>query len=89
MNSTEQDQIITRIAKQMADDIDKEVLWSMLVKAGWVRILIPNLTSHDSHVMLPLWLEECCKDRYIRGGGELIFKSSKEANWFTLRWGCK
>ena len=89
MTNTEQDRILTKIAKEMADDIDKEVLWGMLVKGGWTRVVIPNLTSHDACVMLPLWLDEYCKKSYQRKGCEIIFESSKDANWFTLRWGCK
>lgn len=85
----EQDRILTKIAKEMADSIDKELLWGMLVKAGWTRVILPSLSSRDSCVMLPLWLDEYCKDAYKRGGSEIIFKSSKDANWFTLRWGCK
>ncbi len=89
MNSTEQDQIITNIAKQMSDDIDKEVLWGMLVKGGWTRVVIPNLKSYESCVDLPVWLDTYCKEHYDRRGGEIIFESSKDANWFILRWGCK
>ena len=89
MNSIEQDQIISGIAKQMADDIDKEVLWGMFEGMGWTRVSIPLQKSREAYVDLADWLDIYCKHEYDRRGGEVIFKDAKDAFWFTLKWGCK
>ena len=89
MTNTEQDQIITRIAKQMADDIDKEVLWGAFEKSGWTRVSAPHLKSREDYVDMADWLESNCKSSYDRRGGEVIFKDAKDAFWFILKWGCK
>lgn len=89
MKNTEQDQIISSIAKQMADDIDKELLWGMLVSSGWTRVSAPITKSLAAYAELSDWLSANCKQSYKRGGSEFIFESVKDANWFILRWGCK
>jgi hypothetical protein len=89
MTSTEQDQIITSIAKQMSNDIDKEVLWGAYEKGGWTRVSTPHLKSRDAYVDMANWLESNCKQSYDSRGGEVIFEDAKDAFWFTLKWGCR
>lgn len=74
-------------AKQVADDIDREVLWGMLQGMGWTRVMLPTLGNGEMAVDIITWLEDNCRDPYERSGRDFIFKNNKDANWFKLRWG--
>ena len=87
MNSTLQDEIMTGIAKRMSDDIDREVLWGMLVGIGWTRIMIDRLQDNKHAIDITHWLAENCKYAVERNGRDFLFESQKDANWFKLRWG--
>jgi hypothetical protein len=86
MNSTLQDEMITRIAKDLSKDIDREVLWGMLSSMGWIRVMLPTLGNGEQAVDIIVWLEENCKGGYERSGRDFIFEEEKDANWFKLRW---
>lgn len=74
-------------AKQMADDIDREILWGMLEGMGWVRVMLPTLVDNHNAIDITYWLEDNCKESFERSGRDFIFKNTKDANWFKLRWG--
>lgn len=74
-------------AKQMADDIDREILWGMLEGMGWTRVMVPTLGNAYMAVDIITWLEENCKQSHERSGRDFIFESAKDAQWFILRWG--
>jgi hypothetical protein len=74
-------------AKQLARDIDREVLWGMLQGIGWTRIMLPRFVDNDHAVDITYWLADNCKDAFERSGRDFIFESQKDANWFMLRWG--
>jgi hypothetical protein len=82
----EQD-IINSMAKQMATDIDREVLWGMLQGIGWHRVMIPRFVDNNHVVDITYWLEATCNKAYERNGRDFLFEDSKDANWFALRWG--
>jgi hypothetical protein len=79
--------IIEAKAKQMSDEIDREVLWGMLQGIGWTRVMLPTLGDGEQAVEIIVWLEENCKKPYERNGRDFIFENTKDANWFKLRWG--
>jgi hypothetical protein len=82
-----EDEIIERAGKQMAQEIDREILWGMLQGMGWTRVMIPTMGDAYMAVDIITWLEDNCKNPYERNGREFIFESQKDANWFILRWG--
>jgi len=82
-----EDGIINSMAKQMASDIDREVLWSMLQGMGWCRVMLPRLIDNNHAIDITYWLEENCKKAFERNGRDFLFESQKDANWFKLRWG--
>jgi hypothetical protein len=79
-------QIIEELGTQMQSEIDKEVLWGMLVKMGWTRVLLPRFDNRDHAVYVFEWVEQHCKNPYERKGNEFIFESEVDAVNFTLRW---
>ena len=85
MISIEQ-QLSDILAKEIANEIDREVLWSMLKESGWHRVMISRFQDNLHAVDISIWLEEQCQGAYERNGRDFIFKNEKDATWFILRW---
>ena len=76
---------IDAAAKQLADDIDFEVLTSLFVEVGWIKVVLNPMTwEHGTEV--DEWVETNVKDPFQTRGLVWVFKNPKEANWFKLRW---
>jgi hypothetical protein len=75
-----------RLAKEIANDIDREVLWDMLKGIGWTRVMISRLTDNNHAIDITYWLEDNCKQSYERNGRDFIFEDPKDATTFILRW---
>jgi hypothetical protein len=82
-----EEEMINRASKQMAQDIDREVLWGMLQGIGWTRVMLPTMGNGEQAVDIIVWLENNCKKAYERNGRDFMFEDTKDANWFILRWG--
>lgn len=80
-------EMIEAKSKEMADEIDREVLWGMLEGIGWTRVILPRLVDNNHAIDITYWLKENCKKPFERRGRDFIFESAKDANWFMLRWG--
>ena len=81
-----QDEILEELGTQMQSEMDKEILWGMLVKLGWTRVLLPRFESREHSVDVVTWLHDNCKNPYERKGSEVIFESSVDAVNFIMRW---
>ena len=79
-------EIIDELGTQMQSEMDKEILWGMLVKIGWTRVLLPRFNSREHSVDVIEWLAANCKNPYERKGSEAIFQDPGDAVNFTLRW---
>jgi hypothetical protein len=82
-----QEEMIEFKAKQLSDEIDREILWGMLQGIGWIRIMLPRLIDNDHAVDITHWLALNCKNSFERNGRDFIFENERDANWFVLRWG--
>jgi len=82
-----EEEMINRAGKQMAQDIDREILWGMLQGIGWCRVMLPTMGNGEQAVEIMCWLEDNCKGSHERWGRDFIFENQKDANWFILRWG--
>jgi hypothetical protein len=82
-----QEEMIEFKAKQLSDEIDREVLWGMLQGIGWTRIMLPSLIDNNHAVDITHWLALNCKNSFERNGRDFIFENERDANWFVLRWG--
>ena len=81
-----QDEILEELGTQMQSEMDKEILWGMLVKLGWTRVLLPRFNSREHSVDVVYWLDANCKNPYERKGSEVIFENSVDAVNFIMRW---
>jgi hypothetical protein len=80
-------EIIMGMGNEIAHEVDREVLWSMLEGIGWTRVMLTRLTDNNHAVDITHWLALNTKKAYERRGRDFIFESRKDANWFVLRWG--
>ncbi len=79
-------QIIDELGTQMQSEIDREILWGMLVKMGWRRVMLDRLTDNNHAVDITHWLALHCNHAFERRGTDFIFESEVDAVNFTLRW---
>jgi len=84
--NTIQDQIIEQVGQEMAREIDREVLWSMLVGIGWTRVVVPAETAMVNATQIKEWLEINCANPYEKHRSDFIFEDEKDATMFILKW---
>lgn len=82
-----EDEIIEQAGKEMAQDIDREILWGMLEGLGWTRVNISSKTAMIHATKIQEWLCINCKEPYEKYRSDFIFNSDKEAMLFILAWG--
>jgi hypothetical protein len=81
-----EEEILEKAGKEMAREIDREVLWGMLAGLGWRRINLDRFTDNSHAVDITHWLAANCKNSFERSGADFIFESEVDAVNFTLRW---
>ena len=84
MNSLE-DEIITKMGKQMSDEIDFEILTGMLCQLGWRKIILSPMTTENS-IEVDVWTVRNVKGNFETMGLVWVFEQEEDANWFALRW---
>jgi hypothetical protein len=84
-NTILEQEMIEYKAKEMQEEIDREILWSMLASMGWHRVMLPPWNSNKQAVDVVIWAEENCEAAYEHHGRDFIFESAKEAAFFKLK----
>ena len=79
-------EILDELGTKMQSEIDREILWGMLVGMGWRRVMLDRFTDNNHAVDITYWLEANCKNPFERNGADFIFESEIDAVNFTLRW---
>jgi hypothetical protein len=79
-------EILDQAGKQMSNDIDREVLWSMLSSIGWTRVMISSETAMINATALKEWLTVNCQGAWEKNYSDFIFENQKDASMFILRW---
>jgi len=79
-------EIIESKAKEIAEEIDREILWGMLQGMGWKRLILPTLIDNKHAIDITIWLEENCQGSYERNGRDFLFENEKDFTMFVLRW---
>jgi hypothetical protein len=80
-----EEQYADRAAKEMAEEIDNEILFDLMVKSGWTRVELSRLTRTDNRDM-NTWMHAECKKHWHRRGKVWVFESREEAALFKLTW---
>ena len=75
-------------ARLIQEEIDWEVLSSILVETGWTRVSAAQtsaLTPLGEHEV-KTWCRQNLKGHYKARGSNWIFELKNDAVWFSLRW---
>lgn len=84
---TLEQEIEEALAQEMADTIDFIFIEDMLCSNGWTKIEIPRFVDNHHAVDISYWLADYCQGEYKRNGRTFLFKESRDATMFILRWG--
>jgi hypothetical protein len=82
---TTQDEIISRIAKDMADEIDWEILADIYLKNGWTEVILKDHWRYNL-IEVDRWNKANCKGPATGYKNRWLFREAADATWFTLRW---
>ena len=82
------DDYYDRAAKDMADDIDFEVITQLLCtgKNQWTKVVLKPMSWEDS-LEVDKWVEQNVKGKHNTRGLVWVFENASDANWFIIRWG--
>ena len=82
-----QQELMEKIAKDMAEDIDWKVMSGFLKEIGWIEIKIewPRMTEGLAHE-IKAWCRSNIKGHYKAQGRTWMFEEQKDATMFILRW---
>ena len=83
---TLEQELLDKAGKEMAREIDREILWGMLRDLGWRRVMLDRFTDNNHAIDITYWLEANCKNSFERSGRDFIFEDSKDAVNFILKW---
>jgi hypothetical protein len=81
-----EEELSNKLAKEISNEIDREVLWGMLIDMGWHRVMISRLQDNLHAVDITMWLKENIKHHYKRDGRDFLFLNERDATLFILRW---
>lgn len=68
--------------KELARELDREILWGMLENLGWTRVMIP----YNNNIHVNLWAAKNCRGAFEYHNRDYIFEYDQDAMWFKLRW---
>lgn len=85
MNTTEKEYVDTA-AKEMASQIDFDILESVVSDMGWVKLSLTRPVPALEYDEIDKWLKVNCTGRYLKHRRTFLFQHPKDATWFSLRW---
>ena len=86
MKTNDIDRMVSKLSQDLANEIDREVLWSMLTDCGWHRVMISRETDNEHAIDITAWLTEHVKNPYERNGRDFLFAAERDAVKFILTW---
>lgn len=81
-----EDELADTLAKEMQQEIDREIFWKMLLEIGWTRVMLDRLQDNKHAIDITHWLAENCQHPFERSGRDFIFENEQDATLFILRW---
>ena len=82
------DEMIDEMAENIRQEIDNELMTSMLVMNGWTVVKLERFKDMKHPIDVNDWCNENIGSRkyWTNFGPTYLFKESKHAEWFSLRW---
>lgn len=78
------DSVYDEIAKIIREEIDWEILSEMLVKSGWIRVILPDIRDTEK---VKTWAKKSLKENYKHRGNHWVLAAEKDAILLNLTWG--
>lgn len=78
-------EIAETLGKEIAKEIDFEIISSILIEQGWTKVVLKPMTWEDGYA-IDSWVETNIKGKFETMGLVWLFERAKDANWFKLRW---
>jgi hypothetical protein len=84
--SSLEDQMMENLSKEIAEEIDWEILADIFKACGWVTITFnPRMSDVRAHLVKE-WLKKNCKGHYRSRKDIFMFEHESDAVNFSLRW---
>lgn len=80
-----EEQVSTELAKELAQELDRQMMWGWLKEAGWVHVKLSRYRDNMHAIDIRIWVEENRTDEILTAGCEFLFKNPKDATMFILR----
>jgi hypothetical protein len=80
-----EDEIISKMAQDLCNEIDFQILADMLVSIGWTRVILRPMTW-EGGLEVDAWTAQHVKGPFENMGLVWVFEDPAEASWFSLRW---
>ena len=74
------------VARQIQAQIDREILFDILIECGWSKIALTSEWSLVSAADLHQWCEQNLTGKYQADENIWLFEKSQDAIQFALRW---
>ena len=81
-----EDQMIETLSKEIAEEIDWEILADVFKQCGWVTISFNPIMSKVQASSIKQWLNENCKGHFRSRKNNFMFENKSDAINFSLRW---
>ena len=80
-------EIVDNMAKELADEIDFEIIADMLQEMGWIKVKRSPFVSNKQAVDIRYWVDEHATGAVKSRGYTWLFEQPKDATMFILKWG--
>lgn len=81
-----EEQYADRAAKEMAEEIDWELISDMMVAVGWTKVTLSRFRVAGATHDMNSWLHNECKHHWKHRANIWVFESREEAALFKLTW---
>ena len=81
-----QDEMMNRMAKEIAAEIDFEVMVSLMIQSGWHKVKLDRFRDNNHAIDVTYWVEEHAVGGHIKHGTTYVFEEEGDAVNFALKW---
>ena len=81
-----QDEYMEQLAREVASEIDFEVLSSLMIESGWHKVKLDRFENNNHAVDIAYWVQDNAKGKFIRHSTTYVFEEEGDAVNFSLRW---
>ena len=78
--------LMKRMAKEIADEIDWEIMADLMVQYGWTKLKFNPLRGVEEAYDIHEWINTHAIGKVQSRGNVWLFEKEKDAVMFSLRW---